>query len=243
MVNIFHRIKAILIPNLLTDDPKDLYAKVTSERTLDIPAICKTAVTRGGAPTTEQAMKINVELFLEEMSYQLKDGYAVNTGYFTATPQIRGVFRNTDDRFDPARHTIYFQFGQGDILRKGLNEVQVEITGVSDAGISIVKVTDVKTKSVDDLITPGRNLRIKGSKLKLEGDHPDVGVWFVNQATQVRVRVEADDVVDNNPSELMIVVPNLDPGLYVLEVCSQHSGAQLLKAPRTAVFKELLTVV
>ncbi len=240
MVNIFHSIKAILIPNLLTEDPKDLYAKVTSERTLDIPAICKTAVTRGGAQTTEGAMKNNVELFLQEMEYQLKDGYAVNTGYFTATPQIRGVFRDATDRYDHTRHSIYFLFGQGDILRKGLNEVQVEITGVGDSGISISKVTDVKTKSVDDRITPGRNLRIKGSKLKLEGEHPDVGVWFVNQATQERIRVEADDVVDNNPSELVVVIPDLAPGQYALEVCSQYTQGQLLKSPRTAVFKELL---
>jgi hypothetical protein len=59
MATIFHRIKAILIPNLLTEDPDDFYAKVISERTLNTDDICSSAVERGNAPTTKEAMKIN----------------------------------------------------------------------------------------------------------------------------------------------------------------------------------------
>jgi hypothetical protein len=36
MATILHRIKASLIPNLLTEDTDDFYAKVISERTLNI---------------------------------------------------------------------------------------------------------------------------------------------------------------------------------------------------------------
>jgi hypothetical protein len=82
MAAILHRIKAILYPNLLTEDPDDFYAKVNSEHTLGIDEICDSAVGRGNAPTSSEAMKINVELFFKEMAYQLKDGYAINTGYF-----------------------------------------------------------------------------------------------------------------------------------------------------------------
>jgi hypothetical protein len=60
MATILHRIKATLFPNLLTEDPNDFYAKVISERTLDIDDICNSAVDRGNAPTTKEAMKINV---------------------------------------------------------------------------------------------------------------------------------------------------------------------------------------
>ncbi|MDR0758191.1 MAG: hypothetical protein LBF85_10145 [Tannerella sp.] len=106
MATIFHRIKAILIPTLLTEDPDDFYAKVISERALNIDDICDSAVEHGNALTTREAMKINVELFFKEMEYQLKDGYSVNTGYFSVTPYIRGVFRNVLDRFDKLRHSL-----------------------------------------------------------------------------------------------------------------------------------------
>jgi hypothetical protein len=97
---------------------------------------------------------------------------------------------------------------------------------------------------VNDLLTPNRNLRIKGYKLKLAGDNPAVGVCFVNQATSERVKVEASEIVTNNPAELIIVTPVLVAGTYSLEVASQFSGSSnsLLKEPRTSVLDKVLTV-
>ena len=83
MEEILHRIKVNLYENYLTDNPNDYSAKVISERTLNIKEICRMAVSRGGAPSTAEAMEHNVTLFLKEMAYQLMDGYSVNTGYYT----------------------------------------------------------------------------------------------------------------------------------------------------------------
>jgi hypothetical protein len=243
MATILHRIKAILIPNLLTEDPDDFYAKVISERTLSTDDICASAVERGNAPTTKEAMKINVDLFFKEMGYQLKDGYSVNTGYFIVSPVIKGIFRSIKDRFDRARHSVYFLFNQGEILRREASEVEVEITGVGEAGLQIVEVVDVKTGSVNDRITPNRNLRIRGDKLKLAGENTDVGVYFVSEATGEVIKVDADEIVDNKPSEIVIVVPQLEAGLYLVQVTTQFTaGSVLLKEPRTVTFEKTLTV-
>lgn len=243
MVNTLHKIKANLYPNLLTEDPNDFSARVISERTLNIPEICKAAVSRGGASTSAETMEHNVNLFLKEMSYQLSDGYSVNTGYFTATTLIRGVFNSPTETFNADKHAILYQFNQGDLLRKELGNIAVEITGIGDSSISIADVVDVKTGSVNDVITPNRNLRIKGYKLKLTGDNPNVGVFFVNQATQERTKVEASEIVNNNPAELIIVTPVLAAGTYLLEVASQFAGGGVnLKEPRTSAFEKILTV-
>jgi hypothetical protein len=242
MATIFHRVKATLFPNLLTEDPDDFYAKVISERTLDIDDICNSAVGRGNAPTTKEAMKINVELFFKEMCYLLKDGFAVNLGYFIVTLCIKGIFKGIKDRFDTMRHSVYFLFTQGEILRREASEVEVEITGVGETGILIVAVVDVKTGSVNDQITPDRNLRIKGSKLKLAGDNPNVGVYFVNETTGEIIKVEDDEIVDNKPSELMVVVPRLASGLYNVKVVTQFTNSVLLKEPRTTTFEKTLFV-
>jgi hypothetical protein len=242
MANILHKIKANLYPNLLTDDPNDYVARVISERTLSLNEICKEAVGRGGAATTAEAMEHNVNLFLKEMGYQLSDGYSVNTGYFTANALIRGVFNSPTETFNTDKHAILYQFNQGDLLRKELSSIAVEITGVGDSSISIAEVLDVKTGSVNDLLTPNRNLRIKGYKLKLAGDNPAVGVYFVNQVTSERVKVETSEIVTNNPAELMIVTPVLTAGTYSLEVTSQFSGSVALKEPRTSIFDKVLTV-
>jgi len=242
MANILHHVKANLYDNVLTEDPNDYVARVSSERSLSTSDVCKSAVSRGGASTSAETMEHNVNLFLKEMGYQLSDGFSVNTGYFTAGALIKGVFNSSTETFNPNKHSIIFQFNQGDILRKGLSEIQVDIVGVADSSISVEQVTDVKTTSVNDLITPNRNLKIKGYKLKLAGDNPGVGVFFVNAAGE-RTKVDATDIVTNNPSELVIITPALAAGTYTLEVSSQFSGsATTLNQPRTSVFDKILTV-
>lgn len=242
MENILHRVKANLYDNVLTDDPNDFVARVISERTLSTTDICKSAVSRGGAPTSSEAMEHNVNLFLKEMAYQLCDGYSVNTGYFTANTLIKGVFNSPSEIFTTDKHSIIFQFNQGETLRKELPSIQVEMKGVADSSLSIEQVTDVKTASVNDLLTPNRNLKIKGYKLKLVGDKPEVGVYFINETTAARTKVDPTDIVTNNPSELVIVTPQLPAGTYWLEVTNQFSGKVDLKESRTTRFEKVLTV-
>ncbi len=184
-----------------------------------------------------------VGLFLKEMGYLLSDGYSVNTGYFTATPLIKGVFNSTTEAFNPSKHSVLFQFNQGVTLRNMLSDISVEIMGVAESGISIAQVTDVKTGLSNDRITPNRNLRIKGSKLKVVGENESIGIYFVHETTGTRTKVDPTDIVTNNPSELVIVTPELVAGGYTLEVASQYGGSTLLKEPRTAVFDKTLSVL
>jgi hypothetical protein len=76
--------------------------------------------------------------------------------------------------FNPQKHNILFQFKQGEILRKETPNMEVEVMGMGESGIIISQVTDTKTGSVNDRITPGKNLKIKGSRLKLAGNDPQV---------------------------------------------------------------------
>ena len=239
-----HKIKAYLYDNVLTEDPNDFIAKVQSERSLSIKDICQTAATRGGADISAASMEHAVNLWLKEMAYLLCDGYSVNTGWFTANAHIKGVFNSPNETFNPDKHSLTFEFTQASQLRKEIASVEVNIIGVADASLSVAQVTDVKTGSVNDLLTPERNLRISGYKLKIAGDNPSNGVYFVNQATQARTKVESADIVINNPSELIIVIPALTAGTYQLEVTTQFgSNVQtFLKEPRTVVFDKILTV-
>ena len=244
MENVLHKIRVNLYENLLTENPNDYSAKVISERTLNVKEICKTAIKRGGAASTAEAMEHNVMLFLKEMAYQLQDGYSVNTGYFVANAQVRGVFDSKTETFNPAKHSVLFRFNQGDLLRKEIPNINVQIMGLGETGIIISHVVDAKTGSVNDLITSGRNLKIKGGKLKIAGDNPTNGIYFVNNVTNESIKVDATDIVTNNPSELIIIIPPLTLGEYRLEVVTQYGSntKTLLKEPRSFTFDKILTV-
>jgi len=55
--NILHTIKAYLYDNLLTENPNDFSARVSSERSLSVSDICKSATLRGGADISAESMK------------------------------------------------------------------------------------------------------------------------------------------------------------------------------------------
>ena len=238
-----HTIKAYLYDNLLTPDPNDFTARVSSERSLSVADICHSAATRGGADVSDAAMSHAVELFLKEMAYRLCDGFAVNTGYFTAMPVVRGVFLNPNETFDPQRHTLQFQFTQGELMRRETEDDEVKIMGVAETGLYIGQVEDMKSRTVNEVLTPGFNLRVTGTKLRVVGDKPGVGIFFRETATNTATKVDEGDIVVNNPSELMIIIPALPAGTYQLEVTTQYStGNKLLKEVRSAVFDRPLTV-
>ena len=238
-----HTIKAYLYDNLLTPDPNDFTARVSSERSLSVADICHSAATRGGADVSDAAMSHAVELFLKEMAYRLCDGFAVNTGYFTAMPVVRGVFLNPNETFDPQRHTLQFQFTQGELMSREIEDVEVKIMGVAETGLYIGQVEDMKSRTVNEVLTPGFNLRVTGTKLRVVGDKPGVGIFFRETATNTATKVDEADIVINNPSELMIIIPALPAGTYQLEVTTQYStGNKLLKEVRSAVFDRPLTV-
>jgi hypothetical protein len=131
------------------------------------------------------------------------------------------------------QHTLLFEFYQG-ALRKELGNVMVEIFGVADTDTVIAQIIDMKSGSVNDLLTPNRNLKITGNKIKIAGENEANGIYFVNRDTTERIRVDDSDVAVNNPSELIVVIPELASGTYLLEVTMQYAVSFLLKAPRTA---------
>jgi hypothetical protein len=242
---LFHGIKGWLYENQLTEDQNDYSARVSADRALGVRNICQSAVARGGADINAEAMEHAVELFHKEMAYRLCDGFSVNTGWYNASIHIKGVFTSPTEAFDPAKHTVSVEFRQGAELRKELSMVSVDIMGKAESGFFIAEVADLRTGSVNDLLTPGRNAKITGGKLKVEGDDPSCGVYFVNEADGSRVKVDEADIVENVQGHLLIVTPTLPAGTYRLEISTQFAGGgnKFLTTPRTAAFDRLLTVV
>ena len=131
MATLWHRIKAWLYDNRLTqDNPDDFIARVASERTLSVGDICGSAAARGGADIPALAMEHAVTLFLAEMGYQLCDGFAVNTGWFTAGIHIKGTFESPAETFEPKKHTLVFEFHKGALLRRSAGRLHRTVQGV-----------------------------------------------------------------------------------------------------------------
>jgi hypothetical protein len=173
----------------------------------------------------------------------LSNGGIINTELFLVSTSIKGVFDGTDDSFDPKRHEVRLRLRAGQFLRDTPRKLKVK-KQVPSAKILIQSVTDIKTGSVNSNLTPGKNIRIKGSRLRISGADPSCGLYFVpEKATDATVKIEPSEFVVNDPKQIIAVIPSLKKGRWNLRLVSQYSrGNKSLKEPHGVTFDKVLTV-
>jgi hypothetical protein len=164
-----------------------------------------------------------VSAYFDELTHLLCNGHIIANGYFTAKAAIKGVFPYPVEHHDPDEHPIVIDFRQGVTLRKATRTVQVKIIGKIPQH-AIGEVTDCTTGSVNRLLTPGGMLIVKGRKLKIMGDDPTVGMYFINDLTGERYRLPANRLAENRPARLVLGIPELPAGDYSLMVITQYVG-------------------
>ncbi|MDR1219793.1 MAG: DUF4469 domain-containing protein [Treponema sp.] len=227
--------------NELTANPDDMRAKTVNVVSRNQSAVIDRILQTGAGLTRSDVLSV-LEAEKQVIYAMLADGEAVTTDLFNASPGIQGVFTGAEDSFDPKRHRVKIHLSEGAGLRKVEAQVKTKKVLPTQTGAFIASVTDVKSGSANNLLTPGRPLRIYGSKLKVTGDEPSVGVWFKG-ADGVEIQVDETDIVENKPSEVIVMIPALAAGEWTLRLTTQFSGSGTdAKKPHTAEFGAVLTV-
>lgn len=173
-----------------------------------------------------------VELYNRVLSDSLMSGYTVNTGLFNASPRFRGLIEN--GVWNEKKNSIYIDFQQDKLLYDAAKQVGVKILGLKQESAYILGSEDTSTRATDGTATAGRNLRLKGRKMKVVGDDPAVGLFIVDSSNN-ETKLTNDLLVQNKPSELIILLPaDLADGDYELHIVTQFSSGNVwLKKPRT----------
>jgi len=111
----------------------------------------------------------------------------------------------------------------------------VEIVKAVAGGV-IDSFFDVDSEAANKTATPGSLFIAGGDKIKVTGNHADVGVCFVSCADpSLRYKV-AGALPGNTRSKIIGIVPPLPAGEYVVEVKTQFTpGGINLQEPRTVV--------
>ena len=227
------KLNAWLRLNQLTEDKSDYMAVPVTNGSLTVADIVNDLKEEGMEIKTETVTDI-ISRFNRKAAERVVGGYNVNTGLVYMRPVIKGVFYNRT--WDPERNSVYVAMNQGLELRKAIAETTVEILGEQSDPLAIYSLTDSTTGATDGTLTAGRNAELKGSYLKVVGDDPAVGIALRNTETGEETRLEPTDLVLNEPSRLLILVPaTLSSGSeYELTVTTQFTGGNiLLKQPRS----------
>jgi hypothetical protein len=245
VAEVLHRIRVKLYPNYLPKVEGEYIARTDSESMLSVEQVCAAAKTRGGFTGSYDDLVAHVKVFLDELAYQLCDGFAVNAIYFSMHPKVRGTFNSKHERITDEKHPVAFAFRVRGPLRAIAKYIVVEVVGVADTNGYIEELTDVATEAVNEIVTPGDNVVATGHKLKVDGDPRKTGLYFVcpgvGGAPDLAIKMERLAV--NDPSRLVGIVPELLPDKeWYIEVRTDYSGSPNKPLKETRFIRSDFTV-
>ncbi|MDR2193816.1 MAG: DUF4469 domain-containing protein [Treponema sp.] len=240
---VLHRIRVKLYPNYLPNVEGAYIARTDSEASLTIEDVCAALKNRGGFTGNYDDLVAHVKQFLDEAAYQLCDGFAVNLKYFLMYPNVIGTFDKVIEGHDTEKHRVTFRFRILTALRILAAHIVVEVEGLANVQGYIDEFTDINTESVNDALTPGGQFCIAGHKIKIVGEDPEVGVYFIPEADPTaRVKVSGH-LAENSASKLIGIVPALTAGKWKVEIKTRFSGSgKELKQLRIIESAFMLTV-
>jgi hypothetical protein len=232
VTEVLHKIKVELYPNYLKKGDGAFIARAKAESPLSIEDVCASAKNRGGFTGSYEDLVEHTHIFVNEMIYQLLDGFSVQIGsFFSLHTKLGGTYSKPTDHIDSENINISFRTLIH--LRDLLDRIEVENEGIAGDGAYIDEIADIHTGALNSVLTPNRMIHITGNKIRIAGDGEEIGVWFVNQATQERVKV-TENLGINTSVEIMADIPDLTNGAYKLEIVTRWTrGSVLLKEPRT----------
>jgi hypothetical protein len=238
---VLHKIEAKLYPNYLGKGEGAYVARAKAEAPLSIEDVCAAAKNRGGFTGQYEDLAEHAHIFINEIIYRLLDGFSVQLGGFCSLHTgISGTYHGANDHIGAENLRVAFRTLRH--LKELLLKVKIENEGLAGDGAYIDEILDVHTESLNSALTPGNMIRITGHKIKVEGDGPDVGLWFVNQGDQSRAKI-SEHLAVNRGAELVGVIPPLPAGTYRLEVVTKYThGTTPLKEARTITTEPVLTV-
>jgi hypothetical protein len=200
-----HKMHAKLYPNYLPGYEHTYIARTANEATVTVEDICASMKNRGGYDGSYEDALQTSRHFFKEMLYQLSDGFSVNLGFGYLHPNIGGTFKDENEAHDHQKHPITFRFQTRKSLRDLRDDIGIIIEGIAG---HIVEYVDVASGEANVWYEPGNEFVITGHKIKVEGDDPSCGVYFVPVGIPDPA-VKVARLAENSPNKLIGIVPGV----------------------------------
>jgi hypothetical protein len=218
-----------LTENQLTSDPNDYMAVTTDNQTVGIEELIDHMISRGSTVTKAEALGVYEELGQAVVSF-LKSGANISTDLFSIYPTISGVFNSSTEAFNANKHAINLKMRAGSRLKEINKSIALERVDVGTYKSVIQVVTDLKTGAINDTVTIGQIISVKGSLLKISDDQPQAGIFVIGEGTP---ESRITQIVKNKPSELIFFLPSdIMPGACTIEIRTIIPNRKLLTTTR-----------
>jgi hypothetical protein len=244
--DVIHKVTAKFVHAFLPDAKKPYNLRAVHQPELDIHGIASKAEVYNIA-TDSKVIEEGLTAGCELIYYLAADGYKIKTPLFNLRIRLPGEYEGAETSLNEGRHPEVRMQSAAPFQQYIRERVEVLFDGVDQADGLIAEAVDERSGQVDEAMTIGNLLTIRGYGLKIEGDkqHTDqVGLWFDDGQNP---SVKAEIVTVNEPRTLKAIVPATlgVGGEYTLKVVTQSSAkssGSLLKNTREVRSDFKLTV-
>lgn len=194
----------------LKDNPfKDdgtFIANTVIRENVDLEDIIRRMVDRG-TTLTEIDLAAVIRLFKNEILNCMAEGKGVNIDdFFTIRTTISGIFDDETDSYDKARHSLKANINVSSKFSQLLaSRIIVEKVDTPERVPKIQKVYDQFTETINEQLTVGNVVRLRGSNLFFDRKADDEGVFLVNKEATSSIKITYRDTISNK--ELRFLVP------------------------------------
>lgn len=159
------------------------------------------------------------------------DGYNVDAGLVYLRAMITGT--SNSHEIDHKLNKVVIAAIPGKQLQKAGEETTIMAGHTKNLykGVMGINLPNRYGEEIKERDT----VKISGTHIKIVGEDPACGVFFISAETKAAIKVPANHFFDNFPQSLMLVLPDeLVAGTYQLKITTCYGGnARLLKKPNT----------
>ena len=236
-----HKIKVKLYPNYLPANRGKYIARTNNENTLTIDEVCAALAARTGYKGDYKKMAEYVKKYYDEVAYQLSDGFAVNNGYYSIHPHIGGTLNSSRESHNRKKNPICFRFRTKKMLKELIENISVEIGDIDSKNGFIDEFLDYDMNSVNSLFIPGNQFCISGLNIRIYGDNPACGLYFV-PIDDPTSAIKAERIMENKPSKITGIIPAIKYSLNRIVIRTQFAGPGIPKLKTSRVITSRFTI-
>ncbi|MDR1107920.1 MAG: DUF4469 domain-containing protein [Spirochaetaceae bacterium] len=241
--DVIHKVTAKFVHAFLPEAKKPYNLRAVFQPELDIHGIASKAEVYN-IETDPKVIEEGLTAACELMYYLAADGYKLKTPLFNLRIRLPGEYEGAETNLSEGLYPEVRMQSAAPFRRYIRDRVRVQFDGIDQADGLIAEALDEHTGQVDEVMTLGNLLDIRGYGLKIEADdlHKDEAGLFFDDGQNPPIKAEILAV--NEPRTLKAIVPAaLTVGAeYTLKVVTQssvHTSGHILKEVRniTSDFK------
>ncbi|MDR1324418.1 MAG: DUF4469 domain-containing protein [Treponema sp.] len=222
--DVIHKVPAKYVHAFLPDAKKPYNLKAVFQPELDIHGVASKAEVYN-IEADPRVIEDGFTAACELIYYLVADGYKIKTPLFNLSIRLPGEYEGAETHLPEGVHPEA-RLQASASLRKYIQErVQVEFDGIDQRDGLIAEAVDEHTGQLDEIMTIGNLLTIRGYGLKIEAEaayEAQAGFFFDDGENPP---VKAEILAVNEPRTLKVIVPaSLTTGKdYALKVLTQSS--------------------